>query len=964
MLKQAGKKMRGRVCFLSVVCAGNVTLAAAAEGMLECRHKAGSKAFPLVDENKQAAVLCIDSEDAQVVQIAAGLLSEDIERVTGSKPGITGESGSGGKQVIIGTIGQSKHIDQLVADKTIDVSKIKGAWEAFLITKAGDSLVIAGSDRRGTAFGVFTLSKAIGVSPLYWWSEVVPAKQDQLHIIASNYSEGSPSVKYRGLFINDEAFSPGSLHDWASKTFEPEEGRVGPKTYARVFELLLRLKANYCWPAMHSPSKGFNINPKNAQVADDYAIVMGSSHCEQMLRNNVAEWKKKERGAWNYKTNRKKIVEYWRERLEANKDYENTYTMGMRGKHDSPMEGAETEEERVALTSQALKDQRELLAEIINPDLKQVPQVFCAYKEVLVTYQNGLVVPEEVTLLWPDDNHGYIRQLSTPEEQKRSGGAGVYYHLSLLGVPQQYLWLSTISPNQMSFELCRAHAYGADRIWVFNVGDIKPAEKELSFAMDLAWDIERWSPEKANSYARHWAAETFGKKLADDIGAVLEKHYLLAASGKPEHVFRLEYTEKELEQRLQEYKDLSVAAEAIGKRLPERLQDAYCHLVLYPIQGSRYLNEYWLIGRRSMLNAAKGDEAAARKDIALSKRTTEELDKIDVCYNGAGNGKWEHMIVWRNRFRRKHCPHATEEMIEDCRKASESATLRLQDANVTGDVMQSQDSLYGRGKGGTTTFRWEAEKAGVNSIWVRTTIPTNRNLKRGSKEKRVPAELSGTFNGKDWVRKGLKNAGGAANTTVSAPLWHNVVTVDVKEGWNELTLNLSTPYIDISDIRVSTIKPFPAEHLQTVSAGDFVKKGQGSHSAISKFAGPGTGWGVASMPFTAPSLSEEQIGDAPWVDYKVKMPAGASRLQIRTIPNLPIHEGRGVRYAVSVDGAAPEVFDVQSEEFAAEWQHNVIHGYTSRFVDYENPKEKTVQVRIYLLDPGLVLRELMVDPAR
>ena len=973
----------GIACFLSAVCAGNVALAAAAEGVLECSHTASGSAFPLVDQDKIAAVLCIDSKDAKVVQVAAGLLSDDIEQVTGIKPNITDKSaGKDKKTVVIGTIGQSQLIDRLIADNKIDVSKIKGTWEAFLITTVDDSLVIAGSDRRGTAFGVFTLSKAIGVSPLNWWSEVTPAQQEQLHMVASNYSEGSPSVKYRGLFINDEAFGPGSLHDWTKKTFEPEEGHIGPKTYARVFELLLRLKANYCWPAMHRPSKAFNQNPENARVADEYAIVMGSSHCEQMLRNNVSEWKSKEWGQWNYKTNRNEIFSYWKERLEANKSYENTYTIGIRSKHDSPMAGAETMEEMVSLTSQALQDQRTLLAEIINPDLTQVPQVFCPYKEVLAIYQNGLEVPEDITLIWPDDNNGYMRQLSTPEEQKRSGGSGIYYHLSVLGVPDQFLWLSTISPSLISYELSRAYAYGADRIWMFNVGDIKPAEKELSFAMDLAWDINRWSPEKAHRYPRHWAAETFGVELGDEIGALLEKFYLLAASGKPEHVFRLEYTEKQLEKRLQAYHDLSAAAEAIGQRLPERLQDAYSHLILYPINGCRHMNDYWLLYRRSMLHAAKGDEAAARNDFERSERAAEQLDQLDIAYNGAGpDGKWEHIITWKNRFRETHPKNADEELeelIADSRKASDPVTLRLQDAKITGDVVRTEDTLFGNPDGGTATFRWKAEKAGINSVWIRTTAPVKlkpewvkfNNLVAAHEGKTVPEQnrgtsiLSGKFNGKAWTSKKIENTGGLGGATRGAPLWHNVTTVEVKKGWNELTLDLSNPYLTLSEIQLGIIKPFPTEPLQITSAADFVNQSKGKYSVINKFEGLGTGWGVAGMPFTAPSLDATQIEDAPWVEYTLEVPAGASRLQIRTLPNQPIHEGRGVRYAVSVNGSAPEVFDVFSEEFHPEWAHNVLHGYTSRFIDHEASKKETVTVRVYLLDPGLVLSELLVNPAR
>lgn len=932
-------------------------------GVLELSTTAAANSFALVDQNA-AAPIWRDEKDATVVQLAADFLSQDIKAITGVSATVSGDANScATPRVIIGTIGQSALIDQFIAAGTLDVSSIEGEWENFLITTVDSSLVIAGSDRRGTAFGVFTLSRKIGVSPWYWWSEAAPIKQEQLHITASDYTEGTPSVKFRGLFINDEIMGPNSMHDWARLHFEAEEGRIGPKIYARVFELLLRLKANYCWPAMHPPSKWFNKNELNAELADNYAIVMGTSHCEQMLRNNMAEWDSETMGPWNYNTNRERIHDYWRERLETNKDFDNTYTVGLRGTDDSEMEGAESIADMVKITQQALNDQRQMISEIVNPDPTKVPQMLCTYKEVLLVYQNGLEVPEDITLLWVDDNHGYVRQLCTPEEQKRSGGSGVYYHLSLLGTPDGYLWLSTISPNLMAAELTKAYEYGADRIWMINVGDIKPAEKEFHFSMDLAWDINSWTPEKADGFIRHWAAETFGEDTADDIADVMRRYYLLAASGKPEHVYRLEYTQTELEQRLAECRQMAADAEAIAARIPDYQQDAYLHLILYPVKGTQLLTERMLLGRLCQINAVKGDAERVYWDSEEVEALAAELYKLDDRYNSAADEKWKRFITWQPRFHRVKPPTASYQLLTQSRNAVSELRFSLSNAALAeGATYESekQEKLYGTREGGAATFSWDSDEEGISHLWIRTTKPTY-SVSSYNVKPPTPT-LQGRCNDRAWQGE-IPHNGNIWHTEVSPPIWCDLGQVEITKGRNELVIDLCDPLISISDIALSMVRPLAKEHIAVFSAGDFKAKSDGVNSAITSFPGLGTGQTVAARPFTAPSLGDDQIDAAPWVEYELAMPAGASRLQIRTLPNHRAHEGRGVRYAVTINGAAPKIFDVQADEFSSEWQNNVIHGYTSRFIPWEAAQAETITVRISLLDPGLVLRELIVDQA-
>lgn len=596
--------------------------------------------FPLVS-NGNCAPIFYDSFDYPVVDITTNMLTEDIERVCSFKPirnTACKLSQIRSTSVVVGTLGKSRLIDELVRKGLLNVCKIEGKWESFIVqtlylpNSNNQILVIAGSDRRGTAFGITSLCESIGVSPWYWWADVTPKKKNNIYVSSGFYTQGEPSVQYRGIFINDERF--GGWAKWVETTFDKESGEVGPKVYQKVFELLLRLKANYLWPAMHNGSKAFNANPENAILADKYAIVMGSSHCEQMLRNNEDEWKNAGiYGEFNYLTNRETMIRYWEERIKSNGCYENIYTLGLRGIHDYPMEGAQTNDERTALMQKAIYDQRDILRRNIKRPVEEVPQILCTYEEVLDAYHNGLQIPDDITFLWCDDKHGYTRNLSNPEEQKRKGGAGIYYHLSYHGDPASWIWLSPLSPAFISTELTKAYTYGARKIWVFNVGDIKPAEKELSFAMELAWDIDKWQPQHAHQYIQKWAAKTFGTEYSDSIANIQNEYYQLMASGKDSHVYFINYSEREINTRINQYKKLSDRAISLQNRIPSSLKDAYFELILYPVRGAALLNEYQLCSRRSLVRASRGDSIMALNDAMRVRQTYSELNEWTDQYN-------------------------------------------------------------------------------------------------------------------------------------------------------------------------------------------------------------------------------------------------------------------------------------------------------------------------------------------
>jgi len=613
--------------------------------------------FPLVSGGRAADVVYA-AEDFKVVAIAAQNFAADVERVTGRKPAVrTDASGQGAPAVLAGTLGRSPLIDGLVKVGRLDATGLRGQWETYLITTVADplpdvarALVVVGSDRRGTAYGLLELSEAIGVSPWYWWADVAPRKRSELYVAPGTRRFGPPSVKYRGIFLNDEDWG---LQPWAAKTFAPAEGGIGPKVYEKVFELLLRLKANTLWPAMHACTKPFNSFPEDARLAGDYGIVMGSSHAEPMLRDNVGEWTAPQE-EYNYVTNRADVLRYWEERVAANGRYENIYTLGMRGIHDSPIVGPKTDAERVQTLEQIFADQRALLAEYVNPDVTQVAQAFMPYKEVLRLYHEGLRVPDDVTIVWPDDNFGYIRQFPTPAERQRSGGFGVYYHISYLGSPLAYIWVCTTPPALIWEEMSKAYDHGVNRLWILNVGDLKPAEIDITFFMQMAWDIHRWRRDNLPDYLVDWAARQFGHEHAHEIADIMAEYYLLNFQRKPEHLQwwlpnqpprPSPFTPAEIRARLAAFARLRAQVDRLAALLPAATRDAFFELVQYPVTGTALANERYFDGERAALEeatrpaeAAKLAAQATAADAALREQTRYFNDEL-------AGGKWRHILA-------------------------------------------------------------------------------------------------------------------------------------------------------------------------------------------------------------------------------------------------------------------------------------------------------------------------------
>ncbi|MBW8863716.1 MAG: glycosyl hydrolase 115 family protein [Verrucomicrobia bacterium] len=549
----------------------------------------GGGDFVLFNGGTVAPVFLDTNADAAVVR-AAGDLVEDFARVTGAKPAMT-QTVSANKdiRVIIGTLGQSQIIDQLVADGKLDVKGVSGQWESYVLQIVTNplpgvdrALVIAGSDRRGTIYGIYQLSAMIGVSPWYWWADVPVQNKKVLALSGEIIKQGPPGVKYRGFFINDEDWG---LSPWIAKTFDPQTGTIGPKTYAKVFELMLRLRLNYLWPAMHLCSRSFGDVPENAVLADKYGIVIGSSHCEPMLYNNI-HWNEKTQGRWNYSLNQGAISNTWEKTAKARGEYEAVWTLGIRGIHDASMEQPpEDMPGKIQLMTRIFHDQRELLDEYASKKWGPVAQCFVPYKEVLPIYDAGLKVPEDVTLVWVDDNFGYIRRLSNPSERQRPGGAGVYWHLSYYGHPHSYTWINATAPALMWEELHKAWENDARTLWVVNVGDIKPMEIGIDYFSRLTWNPDGFSSGGQREFLHDFASENFGGALAGPLTDLLTDFYRLGTVRRPELMERkwaLSLAPEQATQLKEDYENLLNREKSVFAMVPAGLSDAYTELAGFP----------------------------------------------------------------------------------------------------------------------------------------------------------------------------------------------------------------------------------------------------------------------------------------------------------------------------------------------------------------------------------------------
>lgn len=615
----------------------------------------------------QPIKLACDNAEEKVVQTALKLFIRDYQSVFSASAAVDVRQ----ENIIVGTVGKSPLLKAVSAD----VSALAGKKQAFLLQVLPDGkLLVAGSDSHGTAYGIMELSRLIGVSPWEWWADVTPEKKTSFVLPAEYQTLQSPSVEYRGIFINDEDWG---LMPWSSQTYEPSDikGHIGPKTNARIFELLLRLRANTYWPAMHECTLPFFLTEGNRKVAEEYGIFIGSSHCEPMVCSAAGEWRRRGQGDYDYVNNSASVYKFWEDRVKEVAQQGNIYTLGMRGVHDGQMQGAKTVAEQKAVLERVLKDQRGLLQKYVNKDVTAIPQAFIPYKEVLDIYNAGLQVPDDVTLIWCDDNYGYIRHFPTAEERARKGGNGIYYHVSYWGRPHDYLWLGTFSAYLLHQQMKLAYDRGIQKMWVLNVGDIKPAEYQIELFLDMAWNIDEVNEIGVTAHLKSWLEREFGSNCAEELLPAMEAHYQLSYIRKPEFMGNtreeerdpkykvikdLPWSEQTISERLRSYTALSDVVERMESNIPADRQDAYFQLVKYPVQAAAQMN-------RKILTAQLARHS--KVDWKQSDAAFDSIASLTQQYNSLQNGKWNRMMDFQPRklpvFKRVEHTTATEPMVTD-----------------------------------------------------------------------------------------------------------------------------------------------------------------------------------------------------------------------------------------------------------------------------------------------------------
>lgn len=629
--------------------------------------------FTLVEGGEVTPIL-LDEKDDIGVAIAAKNLQDDFRKVTGMQAELL-HSVKGKRLIVVGSL-ESRFVKELVKTKKIDITSLEGKREKYLMRAVSrpfdgvdEAWVVIGSDKRGTIYGIYELSEQIGVSPWYDWADVPVVQRKNLYIQRGEYTAGEPAVRYRGIFLNDEA---PCLTGWVKHTYGTNYG--DHRFYARVFELILRLRGNFMWPAMWSWSF-YADDPENSRTARDMGIIMGTSHHEPMARNHQ-EWARKRRqyGVWDYATNQKVLDRFFREGIERAKDTEDLITIGMRGDGDAPMggkEGADHEyvnrdEYNMNLLEKVIKNQRKIIRDVTGRPADERPQVWAIYKEVQRFYDMGLRVPDDVIMLLCDDNWGNVRRLPNAEERKRPGGWGMYYHVDYVGAPRNSKWLNVTPIQNMWEQLQLTYDYGVDKLWILNVGDLKPMEYPITLFLDMAWNPKRYTADNLLEHPRGFCARQFGEEQADEAARILNLYSKYNGRVTPEMLDRHTYNIEtgEWKQVADEYRKLEADALRQYLSLPQEYHDAYKQLILFPVQAMANLYEmYYAQAMNHKLYEENNPQANFWADKVAR---TFKFDSLlcDDYNNVMSGGKWKNMMAqkhigytsWNDNFRANIMP--------------------------------------------------------------------------------------------------------------------------------------------------------------------------------------------------------------------------------------------------------------------------------------------------------------------
>ena len=931
-------------------------------------EKAGKGFFQLALGAKTSPLVINATDYAGVIRALKDLQS-DINKVTSHTPAIVYDKlPQQEKQIVlVGTYGKSPLIDQLVKSKKLDLKNIVGKWEAYTIQTVEKpfagvdrALVIVGNDKRGTIYGIYNLSEQIGVSPWYFWADVPVAHKKVLFVKPINITE-SPSVKYRGIFINDEA---PALSNWIKEKYgmiKPSknppigEGVVnyGHEFYSHIFELMLRIKANYLWPAMWG--NAFNEDDtENPRLADEYGIVMGTSHQEPMVRSQQ-EWDRryyKSIGHWNYHKYPDTLANFWREGIRRNKNYESIVTLGLRGANDSEIEGGI--KANIAMVEGIVNRQQKILAEEVNPDISQVPQSWCLYKEIMEYYNEGMRVPDNITLLWTDDNWGNIRRLPTPEERKRAGGSGVYYHFDYHGAPRSYEWINTNPIAKIWDQMSLAKQYGADRIWVVNVGHFKGYELPMEYFMSLAWNTNKWTNSNINDYTRAWVTREFGATYANEIADILSKYTKFNGRRKPESLTAQTYSltnYQEAERVVEAYNKITAQAEAIYAKLPKEKQDAFYQIVLFPTKASALVHELYVTAAKNKLYASQkrvSTNTMAIRTRELFQQDTTLMNHYNHIY---ADGRWNHFMDQTHLGYNDWMPPKTNSLravplqeIEPLAVASMGVSVEGSEATwpISSEkaILPELDffsnkehsiEIFNHGK---QAFDYTIKS---NVPWL--TFSENKGT-IDQRDKRIWVKLD-----KNLVPKG-RNTG---EITISGAGQEVVVSV-----------NAFNPS--------ETVKGFvESGGLIAIEAEHFSRNTAVANSQWIKVEDYGLT--LSGMRATAPAHTPAAVPtkNAPCLEYPIYLfSKDTIDITLVTSPLLNVMPGRAIQLAVSIDDQAPQYITNVPDKFKVHWSNpawaeTVVKQARQCQTKLYVPKSGQHTLKIWMVDQGVMLEKIMID---
>ncbi|MDT3402227.1 glycosyl hydrolase 115 family protein [Mucilaginibacter terrae] len=897
--------------------------------------------FPLAAAGR-VAPLWVSNADYPGVIRAVKDLQTDVKAVTQSSPQLLSNA-SGSKQVvIIGTIGKSPVIDQLIKNKKLNVSGIAGKWETFLLQTVQhpmpgveQALVIAGSDKRGTIYGIYDLSAQIGVSPWYWWADVPAKQQKNLHVLPGRHTMGEPAVKYRGIFINDEA---PAFSGWTKEKF----GGFNSKMYAKMFELILRLKGNYLWPAMWG--NAFNTDdPANRATADEYGIVMGTSHHEPMDRAQQ-EWKQFGKGDWNYNTNGEVLRDFWRKGIEGMGNAETLVTIGMRGDGDMAMEQGTN----ISLLEKIVADQRKIIADVTQKPAEQTPQVWALYKEVQDYYDKGMRVPDDVTLLLCDDNWGNIRKLPQPGEKPRKGGFGIYYHFDYVGGPRNYKWLNTNPIAKVWEQMHLAYEHNARQLWIVNVGDLKPMEFPISFFLDYAWNPEKLPANCLQEYTRQWAAQQFGEKHSVEIASMLSLYTKYNGRRKPELLNTDTYSltnYREFERVVTDYNNLKKQAEKLNEQIPQTYRDAYYQLVLHPIQACANLNEMYYETNLNLWYANQG-RAAANDKAAKVKALFARDAEISKYYNTQlANGKWNHMMD-QTHISYTYWQQPPVNKIPDVKeiKVPEKAfmCLSVEGSGNWWPLSATHPALPAFSKYGPKSYYIEIFNRGAQPFTFKAT-PSVPWLKitpaQGTVDMQQRIEVS-----VDWAK-------------APASAWNETIRLKGSEG-GDITVKAQS---DKAFAQVPTQGFVQSNGYIAIDAHHYSKAI--SSSTIKWLSLPDhgrTSSAVTPTPVTAPLQTPG--GNSPYLEYMVNLAdTGLIELNAYLSPTIDFSGSKKLQYAVSIDDEKPQIFHLNADSSPRVWNKAVSENIIIQKSKHNIQKPGVHTVKFWMVSPAVVLQRMILN---